>query len=99
MDEEFPNLAKDALLHARALAAAKDDRDPETLDLLAAAYAANGQVLEAVATAEKGLRLAEEAGDRAWADRIRYRLGLYRQGRTPYQPRGEPSASPRKTPD
>jgi hypothetical protein len=54
--------------------------DASVLDTLAAAYAASGRFEEAVATAERGVALAEQAGDRELADEMAQRLALYRQG-------------------
>jgi tetratricopeptide (TPR) repeat protein len=56
-------------------------RDPGALDTLAAAYAEAGQFKEAVAAAERGLKLAEAAGDKGLVDQLQARLELYRAGR------------------
>jgi tetratricopeptide (TPR) repeat protein len=58
---------------------------PGALDALAIAYAAKGNFLQAVETAEKGISIAEAAGQKALADEIRNRLHLYRSGK-PYRP-------------
>lgn len=80
-----PLLVKEAVFLFRATAAARDNRDPESLDLLAAAYAVDGRFLEAVETAEKGVRAAQELVQPYWEKRLNHRLQLYREGRTPYQ--------------
>lgn len=58
-------------------------RDPGTLDVLAAAYATDGQFDEAVRTAERALALAVTA-EEDLAGEIRQRLELYREAR-PYR--------------
>jgi spermidine synthase len=52
-------------------------RDPILLDTLAAAYAASGRYAEARSIAAQGLDLANAAGNRALADRMRRRLETY----------------------
>ncbi len=60
------------------------DRDAETLDALAAAYAAAGQFDQAVTTAQRALELPP-AGKPEWLDSgIRMRMELYRQAK-PYR--------------
>jgi tetratricopeptide (TPR) repeat protein len=58
---------------------AREGRRPELLDVLAAAYAEAGRFEEAVATAERALRKAEEAGRKDFAAAIRQRCELYRR--------------------
>jgi spermidine synthase len=62
-------------------------RNPTILDTLAAAYAAAGRYSDAIATAEKALKLVPSS-NRKLAEEIRNRLRLYKAGR-PYI---EPSA-------
>ncbi len=50
---------------------------PELLDVLAAAQAENGRFAEAVATAQKALRLASDRGNGSLAKALRARLRLY----------------------
>jgi protein O-mannosyl-transferase len=59
-------------------------QQPETLDTLAAAYAAAGNFPEAISTAERGVELARAGGRSDLAREIQARLALYRQGR-PYR--------------
>ena len=58
---------------------------PGALDALAIAYAGKGDFRQAVETAEKGITIAEAAGQKALADEIRKRLHLYRSEK-PYRP-------------
>lgn len=58
-----------------------ESRDPNTLDSLAAAFAAAGRFGRAVETATLAERLATEQGNRRKADTLRRRLEAYRQGR------------------
>jgi len=55
--------------------------DPSILDVLAAAYAANGDYGRAVATAEKASAVARARGSAALAGEIGKRLDLYRRDR------------------
>lgn len=50
------------------------------LDTLAAAYAATGNFPEAVKTAEKAVKSAEDAGRKDLANEINKRLALYKSG-------------------
>jgi thiol-disulfide isomerase/thioredoxin/Tfp pilus assembly protein PilF len=58
----------------------------EPLDCLAAAQAATGKFAEAIATAQRGLQIAQESGDASVVQRIQERLALYRQGKVFVQP-------------
>jgi tetratricopeptide (TPR) repeat protein len=75
--------------HARAVQLAKyasqsaDGKDPGYLDTLAAAYAANGRFLEAIATAQKTIELARTTMPPQRVRKMEARLELYRAGR-PY---------------
>ncbi len=55
-------------------------RDPESLDVLAAAYAATGRLSDAVTTAERALAAARAAGRGDLAEGIAGRLAGYRGG-------------------
>ena len=73
-----------------------EDRDPNHLDTLAAAYGAAGRFEEAVAAAEEAASLT--ADDPAFGDEIALRLELYRAGqpyRQPPRPARRPSPTPR----
>lgn len=75
---------KEAVEIAGPLCRETNDRAPEFLSTLAAAYAEAGRFDEAVATAEKARALALAAGNVGLADRNAGRLELYRSGR-PYR--------------
>jgi tetratricopeptide (TPR) repeat protein len=68
---------------------ATGDRDPNTLDTLAAAYAETGDFPKALETAREALVLAEKAGNRELADSLRKEIRLYESG----QPLREPAVS------
>jgi tetratricopeptide (TPR) repeat protein len=55
--------------------------EPSTLGTLAAAYAANGQMSEALETAERAQQLARAAGDQATVKALEAQLRAYRQDR------------------
>jgi cytochrome c-type biogenesis protein CcmH/NrfG len=74
---------KSALTLARRLNERAGARDPQILDTLAAAQAADGQFAEAVKTAETALQLATRQQREQLAEQIRSRLERYRDGR-PY---------------
>lgn len=57
---------------------------PETLDTLAAAYAAAGRLEEAINTARQAIEIARSSGRNERADEIEARLLLYEQGQ-PYR--------------
>ena len=56
-------------------------RDPNTLDSLAAAFAASGRFDRAIETAILASRLASEQGNQRKVETLRRRLAEYRQGR------------------
>ena len=56
-------------------------QNPAVLDTVGAAYAQAGQFEKAVEFARRGLKLAEEAGERELADALRQRIRLYEGGR------------------
>jgi len=55
-------------------------QDPNTLDSLAAAWAASGQFDRAIETASQAARLATEQGNQRKAETMQRRLQAYRQG-------------------
>jgi spermidine synthase len=73
----------EALRLAKRSCKYSDYKNPNLLDTLAAAYAAEGSFSEAVATAEKALDLARSSGLEKLANDVRNRLRLYKAGR-PY---------------
>jgi arylsulfatase A-like enzyme/Flp pilus assembly protein TadD len=72
---------QEAVHLAERAAELTENRRAGILDTLAAAYAAAGQFDEAVTTAQAALSLAAAAGTDRFADDIRQRLELYRQGK------------------
>lgn len=82
----------EALGLAERLAARFSFGEPRSLDLLGAAYAANGDFPNAIRAAERAAELAEQSGAADHAAALRERLALYRVGR-PWVgslPTGEP---------
>jgi tetratricopeptide (TPR) repeat protein len=69
---------REALMLATKACRATGARDPELLDTLAMAYAANGRFDEAIATAQKGIARAQEAGSTEWLSVLQERVQLYR---------------------
>jgi tetratricopeptide (TPR) repeat protein len=59
---------------------------PDLLDTAAAAYAAKGRFAEAVAAAEKALKLALAAGQVKLAEKIKNQLNLYKAKKSSVQP-------------
>jgi cytochrome c-type biogenesis protein CcmH/NrfG len=59
-----------------------ENKDPESLDVLAAAYAQAGKFELAVETSKKALELARAKGDKQLVGRISARLRLYKQSKT-----------------
>ena len=59
-------------------------RNPTFIATLAAAYAESGRYAEAIATAERALRLASTPSRPALADRLRLQIALYQSG-SPYR--------------
>jgi tetratricopeptide (TPR) repeat protein len=82
-----PSEAAEALRLAERLAEQSANRDPNSLDLLAAAQAQVGRYADAVETAQRAIRLAEAAGQRQVARVIAGRLALYK-ARHPYRADG-----------
>ncbi len=56
------------------------DKDPATLDTLAAAYAETGRFAEAVKTAQQALELAVAQNKPAWTGRIKAHIRLFKAG-------------------
>ncbi|HUU96285.1 MAG TPA: tetratricopeptide repeat protein, partial [Phycisphaerae bacterium] len=65
---------------------------PETLDTLAAAYAAAGRLEEAINTARQAIEIARSSGRNERADEIETRLRLYEQGQPYRAPRAKTDA-------
>ena len=82
-----------AIQHAQRAVALTRHRHPAFLDTLAAAYATAGQFDQAVATAQRALDLAHNAGALPFADQIRQKLQLYRQRKPYHSPLQEESAN------
>ena len=80
----------DAVELARRAVQLVGEREPTTLDTLAAAYAEAGRFPEAVATARKAIELANQQNARVLADTLRARIALYQAGKPVRQ---TPSAS------
>ena len=79
-DSEVRDVAEARRL-AERLAGFGGYQEPVSLDLLAAVYAADGDFELAVRTAELAASQAGAAGEEAFAQEIRGRLALYREGR------------------
>jgi len=82
--------SEEALNVIRPLCEAGGDQDPNLLDTLAAALAAQGDFDEAVKAARKAVDLADAAMNADLAEAIGQRLALYEQ----QQPYREAAASP-----
>jgi Tfp pilus assembly protein PilF len=78
---------EEALQYATAVCESTGYAMAEPMDTLAAAFAALGRFDQALATARRALKAAQDAGERESAARIEERLRLYEQGR-PYQKGG-----------
>ncbi|MGO9108231.1 MAG: tetratricopeptide repeat protein [Thermoguttaceae bacterium] len=78
---------KDALELAQKAVGLQKNDVPELLDTLAAAYAEAGRFEEAVVTARKAKKAAQQRTDRALLDGIDARLKLYESGK-PYREEG-----------
>jgi tetratricopeptide (TPR) repeat protein len=73
-----------AIRMAEALVNAAGTPNPAYFDTLAASYAEAGRFQDAVRSAEIGVRLAEDAGQRLWAGKARARMAVYLEGK-PYR--------------
>lgn len=71
----------EAVALARRACELTDYHDARLVEILAAAFAENGQFDEAVRTGEMALKLARKLGGHVQAKRIEAELGLYRAGR------------------
>ena len=80
---QFRNGREAVELAARAMRLTQD-KDPETLDALAAAYAESGRFSEAIATARKAYELASSLGQQGLAAAVKAREESYLWGR-PYR--------------
>jgi tetratricopeptide (TPR) repeat protein len=85
-DKKFQNPAE-AVKFAQRACELTGYQQPQILDTLAVAYAAAGNFVEAIETAEKARQLAESFGKKDLARQIRSRMELYKTG----QPYREPS--------
>ena len=83
-----PAEGEEATRLAQTLVSLGGDRDPNDLDLLAAAQARAGRYAEAVETAQRAIRLADAAGQAALSRVIAGRLAFYR-ARRPYRAANE----------
>ena len=72
---------QEAIRLAKRACELTQSQNPVMLDTLAAAYAATGRFDEAVETAEKALKLAQEANQQQLTERIEKRLELYKAGK------------------
>ncbi len=69
--------SREAVSELQEAARLTRESDPEILDSLAVAYASEGRLQEAVATARRAITLAEAAGNDDLAARLRARLAVY----------------------
>jgi len=82
---EFRN-PKEAIRLAGRACELTNYENPALLDTLAVAYAAAGRFSDAVATAEKAIKLADSHGEKKLAQEIQNRLPLYKAGQPYIQP-------------
>ena len=82
-----------AIEHATLANRLCEGKQPEVLDVLAAAYAEAGRFPEAAATASKAMELATHQHNQPLANVLRTRIALYEAGR-PYHE--TPSAAPQR---
>jgi Flp pilus assembly protein TadD len=78
--------AAEGLRLARMTIAAHGDRDPGSLNVLAAALAEAGQFEEAERTADRAVELARSRGDTAFVEELKARQALYHQHKPYRQP-------------
>ncbi len=76
--------AEEAVKLAERVSAKSGDRQPQSLDILAAAYAEAGRYDDAVKTATMAVEIASSQGESALSDQIQGRLTLYSQ-KQPYR--------------
>ena len=79
-----PDAPQSALILATKLCKVTDFKDPNPLDTLASAYAANAKFPQAIITAQQALDIANEKGLTNLATQIKNRLDLYKQNK-PYR--------------
>jgi tetratricopeptide (TPR) repeat protein len=75
----------DAIKYAQRACELSGYEQPSLLDTLAVAYAAAGNFPEAVKTAEKAIKSAEDTNDKKLAEEIQKRLELYKAGQPYHQ--------------
>jgi tetratricopeptide (TPR) repeat protein len=75
-----------AALHGERACQLTGYKQADVLDSLAVAYAASGEFLRAVETAQKALQVAQDTGQQKLAEGIRQRLELF-QSQRPYRER------------
>jgi len=92
VDDDKLRRPSEAVKHAQKANNLTNYSQPEMLDVLAAACAADGKFNLAVTTAQKALQLARAAGKNDLVSKIENRLKLYQAG----QPYREKSKSPDK---
>jgi len=91
-DDRLRNPAKAVQLAERACDLTKR-REPNFLDTLAAAYAAQGRFSDAIRTAQEALKLAAATGPNRLTNEIQNRLELYKAGR-PYYEKSKTTPTP-----
>ena len=74
-------VAEESLAYALKAVEQSNRRNPDILDTLALAYAANGQFDQAIATAEEAIEAARTLGDKDFSRRMAPRLASYRNGK------------------
>ncbi|MHC5185278.1 MAG: tetratricopeptide repeat protein, partial [Planctomycetota bacterium] len=77
---------KESLVYALEVCERDGYQQPELLDTLAAAYAANGDFSQAAETAQKAVEVATQDGNNALARQIQSRLRLFQSGKQYYDP-------------
>ncbi|MHC4658730.1 MAG: tetratricopeptide repeat protein [Planctomycetota bacterium] len=87
---EFRN-PKQAVRLAERASKLTSYKNPTVLDTLAAAYAADGNFPQAIATAETAIKLADSLGQKDLSHEIHSRLPLYKAGQPYIQPQPKPS--------
>jgi Flp pilus assembly protein TadD len=70
--------ASQALSIAKKIAIDTNHKNPDTLDTLAAAFAANGQFINAVQTLEKAIAILNSNGKKSLSENYKIRLNSYK---------------------
>ena len=70
--------ASQALSIAKKIAIDTNHKNPDTLDTLAAAFAANGQFINAVQTLEKAIAILDSNGKKSLSENYKIRLNSYK---------------------